>query len=123
MLINLSNHPCQNWSAEQKAVATSQFGEIIDLSFPQIPPDWDTDKICKLVNEYFHICEQLWEDEKSSCTVHLVGEPVFCFILAQLLLKANICCVSATTERIVVEENGIKVSKFRFKRFREYMLL
>ena len=123
MLINLSNHPVENWSAEQKMAATLQFGKIVDLSFPQIPPDWDTDKILQLANEYFHKCKQRLETEKLPCAVHLAGEPVFCFILAQLLLKANICCVNSTTERIAVEENGMKVSEFRFKRFREYVLL
>ncbi|MFA7589486.1 MAG: hypothetical protein WCY22_03925 [Acholeplasmataceae bacterium] len=123
MLINLSNHPVENWSAKQTLTATLQFGEIIDLSFPQIPPDWDSDKIGKLANDYFHKCYQLLKNKKLPYAVHLAGEPVFCFILAQQLLKANIRCISSTTERIAVEENGMKVSEFRFKRFRDYLLL
>ncbi|MDR0612493.1 MAG: hypothetical protein LBG45_03230 [Dysgonamonadaceae bacterium] len=51
-----------------------------------------------------------------------MGEPVFCFLLAQLLLNANITCFTSTTERIVVEKDGMKTSEFRFGRFREYKL-
>lgn len=36
------------------------------------------------------------------------------------LQASGIRCVASTTARDVVEEGGVKVSKFRFVRFREY---
>jgi hypothetical protein len=123
MLINLSNHPSAKWSAEQKHAAESQFGEIVDLLFPHIPAEWDTAKVSELANDYLYQCKRLLENESKLSAVHLAGEPVFCFVLANLLLKAGINCITSTTERIVMEKNnGTKISEFKFCRFREYLL-
>ena len=67
--------------------------------------------------------EQLLCDKNETGAVHLAGEPVFCFLLAQLLLKENITCLVSTTERITTEKDDVKISEFRFGRFREYKLL
>ena len=37
MLINFTNHPSAQWSAEQK-VAAQVYGKVIDLAFPAIDP-------------------------------------------------------------------------------------
>jgi hypothetical protein len=43
------------------------------------------------------------------------------FALARLLKAADITCMAATTERVVVEnEPGVKTAIFRFVRFRKY---
>jgi hypothetical protein len=122
MLINLSNHPSADWSPEQIKAANEQFGETADLPFPSIPADWDAGEVGKLANDYFCQCKQFLENEDSASAVHLAGEPVFCFVLAQMLLKAGINCITSTTERIVYEDKGTKISEFRFCRFREYLL-
>jgi hypothetical protein len=122
VLINLSNHPSANWPEEQLQAA-SLFGKIVDLPFPAIPPEWDTEQETNTAYEYLDKCKQLLCDKNEKSVVHLAGEPVFCFLLAQLLLKANIACLTSTTERIAVEENGTKTSEFRFGGFREYKLL
>jgi hypothetical protein len=122
LLINLSNHPSVSWQQPQLEAA-SVYGEIVDLSFPVISPDWDTAEVETVVREYSDKCKQLLYERSGQSAVHLAGEPVFCFLLAQLLLKENITCLTSTTERIVAEENGTKISEFRFGRFREYKLL
>jgi hypothetical protein len=122
MLINLSNHPSVNWKPEQIAAAQA-FGEIVDLPFPAILPEWDTEKVILMAHEYLDKCKRLVDGKDKTSAVHLAGEPIFCFALAQLLLKENITCLVSTTERITTEENGMKISEFRFGRFREYKLL
>jgi hypothetical protein len=122
MLINLSNHPSVNWMPEQITTAQS-FGKIVDIPFPAIPPDWDTEKVILMAHEYLDKCKQLLNSKNETSAVHLAGEPIFCFVLAQLLLKENITCLASTTERIVTEKNGIKTSEFRFRCFRKYKLL
>lgn len=37
MFVNVSNHSSKMWSAEQLA-ATSKYGEIVDVQFPNIEP-------------------------------------------------------------------------------------
>ena len=122
MLINLSNHPSANWSAEQKNAAELQYGKIVDLPFPNIPAEWDAEEVVELANDYLRRCERLLDNGDPASAVHLAGEPVFCFVLAQLLLKAGVICLVSTTERIVCEDNGTKTSVFRFNRFRKYLL-
>jgi hypothetical protein len=122
MLINLSNHPSTSWQPLQLEAAAA-YGEIVDLPFPVISPDWDTAKVETVAREYSDKYKQLLYDKSKQSAVHLAGEPVFCFLLAQLLLKENVICLTSTTERIVVEENSTKISEFRFGRFREYKLL
>lgn len=123
MLINLSNHPKSNWSAEQTSAANKLYDEIIDLPFPQIDPYADEDYINLITDEYFNICKEKLNNTKSeNSAVHLMGELNFTFTLVCKLLKAGIKCVSSTTERNSVEKDGLKISNFKFVRFREYKL-
>ncbi|MDR1895469.1 MAG: CRISPR-associated protein [Prevotellaceae bacterium] len=122
MLINLSNHPSALWQPAQ-IEAAAVYGEILDMAFPVINPDWDVNQVKELAENYFRQCKQSLLNAGGDSAVHLVGEPVFCFLLAQLLLKKHILCITSTSERIVSEEGGKKISEFRFKRFREYKLI
>lgn len=123
MLINLSNHPSNNWSEKQIAEAKKLFGEIVDIPFPQINPAEDENYINSITDEYLLICkEKLKNTVKENSAVHLMGEFNFTFLLACKLLKAGIKCVSSTTERNAIEKDGVKVSEFKFVRFREYKL-
>ncbi|MCQ2974321.1 MAG: CRISPR-associated protein [Bacteroidales bacterium] len=112
MLINLSNHPSAAWTLEQKA----EYKEIIDLPFPQVDPEGDEGYIDSLVNEYLQKIEQISNIE----AVHIMGEFNFCYKMINELKKKNIKCVASCTKRDTVEENGVKISKFKFVRFREY---
>ena len=113
MLLNLSNHPSANWAEEQLAAAG---GRVIDMPFPQVAPDGDEAYIESLANEYLD--EILKMDNVEA--VHIMGEMNFTYSLVNKLKAHNIKCVASTTKRETVEENGVKVSKFKFVKFRNY---
>ncbi|MBQ3657927.1 MAG: CRISPR-associated protein [Bacteroidales bacterium] len=113
MFLNLSNHPSISWSENQLAAAG---GKVIDLAFPQVAPDGDEKYIQNLATEYYNKILEM----QDITTVHLMGEMNFTFALVTKLKAAGIKCVASTTKRETVEENGVKISKFQFVRFREY---
>ena len=39
MLINISNHPLNEWGASQLRLAKQKYGKIVDEPFPFIPPE------------------------------------------------------------------------------------
>ena len=113
MLLNLSNHPSTSWSESQLAAAG---GKVEDLAFPQVAPDGDEAYIEQLANDYYNKIEAMSNIE----AVHIMGEMNFTYALVSKLKAHNIRCVASTTKRETVEENGVKISKFNFVRFREY---
>lgn len=121
MLINLSNHPSSNWEEGQKAAA-SMYGTIVDIAFPNIPPDLSVEEVEKQALAYLLRCESLISVHELSA-IHLAGEPIFCFLLAQMLLANKHECLTSTSQRVVSEENGEKTSRFEFVQFRNYKLL
>ncbi len=115
---NLSNHPSLRWDRSQLDAAEA-IGQIIDAPFPQIAPDADDNDLDNLVAEHFQSIQQLSED--SDITVHIMGEMVFVHRLVIRLKDIGIKCIASTTVRDCREdENGNKVSCFRFMRFRVY---
>jgi len=118
MLINLSNHPSTKWS-EAQTEAARQFGEVIDLPFPQVDPFGDEAYIAELADTYCSKVLTLAEDNPVS--VHLMGEMTFTHALALRLKAVGVGCLASTTERVVVEEApDRKTAFFRFVRFRNY---
>ena len=113
MFLNLSNHPSASWSEPQFAAAG---GKVIDLQFPQVSPDGDEAYIEQLAQEYYDKIVQM----KDIKAVHIMGEMNFTYALVNKLKANGIKCVASTTKRETVEENGVKISKFNFVRFREY---
>ncbi|MBR6278254.1 MAG: CRISPR-associated protein [Bacteroidales bacterium] len=113
MLLNLSNHPSTSWSEPQLAAAG---GNVVDLAFPQVAPDGDEAYIEQLANDYYNKINAMPNIE----AVHIMGEMNFTYSLVSKLKAHNIRCVASTTKRETVEENGVKISKFNFVRFREY---
>ena len=115
MLLNLSNHPSASWSSAQLAAAGGE-SQVIDLPFPQVAPDGDETYIEQLANDYYNKIEAMPNIE----AVHIMGEMNFTYSLVTKLKNNGFRCVASTTKRETVEENGIKISKFNFVRFREY---
>ncbi|QQS28009.1 MAG: CRISPR-associated protein [Sphingobacteriales bacterium] len=116
MLLNLSNHPSANWSAEQTEAAISNWGSVEDMPFPQIPPEWETYEVEQLVEEYYVKITKLYP-----MAVHLMGELTFCFALVAKLQQAGISCVAATTLRNTIDKpDGTKIANFRFIKFRSF---
>jgi hypothetical protein len=123
MLLNLSNHPSNSWSDIQIAEANKHFGQVVDIPFPHVDPNGDEHYICSLADLYFDICtEKLSNFPDENCAVHVMGELNFTFLLVSKLRNAGIKCIASTTERNAIEKNGLKISEFKFVRFREYTL-
>lgn len=119
MFINLSNHPSEQWQAEQAAAATA-YGPVVDLSFPDVNPDGDEQYIAELADEYL---QKIFVAAQGcgSVTVHLMGEMNFTFAMLQRLRQHNIECVASTTQRLVKDmPDGSKNVQFQFVKFRRY---
>lgn len=121
MFINISNHPSTVWH-ENQIEAARYYGEIVDISFPNIPPQIETEEIKPIVNEYLQKIVALANGLTETIVVHVMGESVFSFMLVASLLKKNYKVVASTTERIVSYEGDVKRTEFKFVRFREYKL-
>lgn len=118
VFINLSNHPKDQWSAEQLDAA-KQFGECLDMPFPQIDPNDDVNQIDAIAKEYI---KKIMEYAVSkTVTVHIMGEMCFTYRMIKQLRALGIRCVCSTSYRIVRDEgNGKRYVEFHFKQFRDY---
>lgn len=118
VFINLSNHPSDQWE-EAQMEASRQYGECIDLPFPQIDPAADEETIKGLVEDYIQRILQYTVD--NTVTVHLMGEMCFTYRMVSKLKSLGIVCVCSTSTRNVHDEgNGCRTVEFRFTQFREY---
>ncbi len=116
MLINLTNHPSTKWKGLQLETAKNNYTEIIDLPFPNIPPEATKEEIKKLAKEYLEKIEAY-----KTPTVHIAGEMTFTYCLINKLKKRKIPCVASTSKRNIIHEaDGTKTMKFEFKQFRPY---
>lgn len=116
MLLNLTNHPSISWPQNQKETAIKKYGTIQDLLFPHIDPHLQTDEIEELVQEYI-----LKIKEINPCAIHIMGEMTFTYRLVNRLKEIGIPCIASTTERkVIMDEEGLKTSQFRFIQFRSY---
>jgi hypothetical protein len=79
MFINLSNHPTTKWESAQIDAVPKEYGQIVDLAFPNIPPQLEADDVAELAKEYFgKISQHVGTDTENA--VHLMGETVFVYI-------------------------------------------
>ena len=117
-LINLSNHPSQNWSQEQVRAA-SVYGEIMDMTFPKIDPDLSEADIRMISEEYVNRIMEL--EKRYHVTVHIMGEMTFTYMVVSELKSKGIECIASTTDRDTEElMDGRKYSNFQFVKFRKY---
>lgn len=119
IFINHTNHPSKHWGDAQLGAAR-EYGEVVDVAFPDIDPGWDTDRVKDMAQETFDMIK-VTEPEAVLCH----GESVYVYELVKLLKSAGIRALAATTRRAVREEtdaegNTLKQSVFSFVRFREY---
>lgn len=117
MFINLTNHPSSLWSEDQLAAA-EHFGEVVDIPFPDISPEADEEEINSMAEDYVEKILSYGNDK--DITVHVMGEMTFVYALVMRLKALGITCVASTTERMVKEVDGKKISEFKFVQFREY---
>lgn len=117
VFLNLSNHPSALWGREQLRAAGT-YGQVVDMAFPSICPEISAEEVQKLADEY--LTKVLEYTVNANVTVHIMGELTFTFIMVRMLQEHGILCVASCSERIVREENGEKISRFEFVRFRNY---
>lgn len=116
MFINLTNHPSSGWSEEQLKAA-QQYGEIVDLSFPNIEPYFTTKDINDMAENTVDGIMKL----DMHPVVHVMGEMTFTFAVVSRLKAIGVSCMASTTERLVkMTPEGKKISEFKFIQFREY---
>lgn len=117
MFINLTNHPSEKWSEEQMKAA-HDYGEVVDMSFPIIEPNFTREDVLYLVKVFVEIIEGIKDD---NTVVHVMGEMTFTHNLVNALKEMGIICLASTTERnTIMMPDGKKISEFKFVQFREY---
>lgn len=118
MFINFSNHPSTNWSEKQINKA-KEYGEVIDIPFPQVNPLATHAEIDLLANEFINKIV-----EKNPSIVMVQGEMTLCFRVIQLLkeqgIKVVCACSTRNTKEIIQDGKTIKTAIFEFVQFREY---
>jgi hypothetical protein len=129
MFINLSNHPSDRWSEEQRKAALElsqrlgahigQASTINDIPFPNINPYADRAAIEEIADQYFG---QIYSQSTPATTaVHVMGEMTCTFAIIRRLLAHGYSCVAATSERNTIENpDGTKLTTFNFVQFRSY---
>ena len=122
MFINISNHPSVKWDNKQLEKAR-KFGKVVDIKFPIISSEYDEKEIMKVADEYSEKILSLVDQEGA---VMVQGEFTLTFAIVNRLKSNGIKVLSACSERKVtetVDENGdaIKIVKFDFVKFREYI--
>jgi len=119
IFINFSNHPSTGWGKEQITEA-SKYGEIIDISFPDVDPELDSEDISRLACKY---AEKILEYKPAA--VMCQGEMTLCFKVVEILKSKGILVLAACSAREASSEtledgSVVKTHKFRFVRFRSY---
>jgi hypothetical protein len=118
VLVNCSNHPSSSWTPEQK----NGWDEIIDIPFPSVSPDWDTND-----KPYQETIQSLWRNivdvirsrDEGTVYLYLAGEYSACFEIFVRAKEWLIPVVVPTTRRETAEVKNAdgsvtKISKFEF---------
>lgn len=119
VFINLTNRASKTWLDDQLKAA-QEYGDIIDLPFPNIDPDMEPEEVVAMAEKY---TAQIMTYDVSAVLVQ--GEMTFTFAVVSGLKRKGIKTVAACSRRESVEtrnEDGsvTKNSVFRFCQFREY---
>lgn len=118
LFINLSNHPSTTWTDEQLAAAKA-FGEIVDMSFPQVAPDATAADIDKLADA--QVATIMQQATTHTVTAHVMGEMSLIYRIVRKLSAHGIRCVCSTSRRVVKDEgDGKRLVEFNFCSFRDY---
>lgn len=122
MLINLSNHPSTRWNEKQMKAAITQYGNVQDIQFPNIPPAATSKEVQQMAKKYVQQIRELAKQEANQpFAAHVMGEMTFMYRVVKLLRRSGIKCVASTTERNTIEnEDGSKTFLFNFVQFRAY---
>ena len=119
MLLNFSNHPSEKWSAKQRETAESEYSKIVDMPFPNIPPDMSSHKVQEVAENFYRTIANI--SEPKHLTIHIMGEMTFVYKIVQLFQRSGFTCIASTSERKTIDNaDGTKTVLFEFVRFRSY---
>jgi len=127
--LNISNHPWGQWSQEQIAAARRIAPVLVDIPFPAVPPEAESHEVERLADRLvadlqagnLKLPGNSWRFARDAM---VQGEHTLTAVLVRRLQDIGITAYAATTERVVAVDNeGRKVSTFRFVKFRPYPLL
>lgn len=118
-MINFTNHPYDMWDEKQKKAA-SIYGDIKEIPFPPVDPDYTEEQLDAMANEYKEKILAL-----NDKVVLLQGEFTLSFRLVNLLKNEGMDVVAACSKRNVKEwkDDDGKYHKemlFEFVQFRRY---
>ncbi len=121
MFLNITNHPSGTWSSSQVSAAEKIGGEIVDLAFPDVPPD-------ALAQDVLLFGQRLISETvtKKPSAVLVQGEFTLAFLVVRELQSLGFTCYAATTRRLSeskrLEGSATRVvSQFEFVQFRRYV--
>jgi len=109
-LLVISNHPVDKWSDEQKAG-----WDVIDyIPFPNISPTMSKNDVIDIADDLVERISQEFPEH----TVTIQGEFSLTCAVVSRLSNSGKEPVFPTTERKVVEKDGMKTSIFEFVKWR-----
>lgn len=125
VLINVSNHPSEKWSNDQK----ERWKKIIDIPFPNVDPEFSTEKV--ILECVFPLYNQIKDLVKNGgvnqLNIMLMGEFTVVHILSKMLAGTldNIAFWFPATKREVFEKidesgNTVKQVVFKFIQWRHF---
>lgn len=101
--------------------AAEKYGEIIDLDFPNVSPEWSEEELYQLADQECGKILDLLKGNPDSAVL-CQGECALNFLIVKFLLDEGVKVVTAVTERDVDEVRKGEViekrSKFVFQKFR-----
>lgn len=119
MFVNFTNHPSNNWSNSQ-LVKAKEYGEIVDLPFPNIPSNLSEEELIRMADNYV---EKIYALKPKA--VLCQGEMVFTHLMVNKLKEKGILVLAAisdrVTEEIKMDDRTLKTSEFTFLGFRKYI--
>ena len=118
MVVNYSNHPSSTWSERQIRAAEKLGKGIVDIPFPNVPPNMGIMELAAYSEEKRKKIEEYCPD-----AVMCQGEFCMAYAVITRLKARGIKVVAACSERKVKEEPGTgrKEVEFEFVQFREYV--
>lgn len=114
VFVNFTNHPSDKWEKCQLQAAL-EYGEIVDVPFPNVDPAGDELYIRVLAQESVEKIMN-YEPEVVLCQ----GEFCLVYQVAARLMHRGVIVLAACSERIVKEKANKKETVFVFRQFRQF---
>ena len=113
-LLVISNHPPAGWGKEQKA----GWDTIDHIPFPNVPPTFSFQEVSEMAEILLGKIGE-WKNTHAEGKISIQGEFTLSSILTLAIQRYDGWVLTfPTTERVVEEKDGKKMSTFKFVRWR-----